>query len=150
MFQVGFDSIALKKDLTPFDVVENTEQKHTFTAFLGASVTTTTPNFTDEYLKVISKVFDQNGNSRKKLIYKGAHLLKQLGENAEETICTIINELEPLISHIDIYCAYYSREYISVFGRAQGQRLKPMEFIKKNRNSFDHVCAWWYNRTYSK
>jgi len=145
MFHVGFDSIALKKAL-PGE--EESGKPSVFKAFLGASVTTTHANFDAKYDADLSRIFKELGISRRKLIYKGAHLLKQTKEKSENIIYKLLDELEPSISHIDLYCAFYSREYISIFGQAQGQRLEPMKFIEKNQNSFDHICLWWYWRTY--
>lgn len=151
MFQTGFDSIALKKEAEPLDrELLASEEKKPFKALLGASVTTTERNFKDQYLETVAETFNKMNISQKKWLYKGAHLLKQTGESAEHVICSILNKVEPLISHIDLYCAFFSRKFISVFGRAQGQRLRPMDFIEKNKNSFSHVCAWWNWNTYSE
>jgi hypothetical protein len=87
---------------------------------------------------------------QQKILYKGAHLLKQTSEKTEEIICDILNELEPAINHIDLYTAFYEKKFISIYGRAQGQRLDPVKFIDKNENSFAHAWTWWYWRNYVK
>jgi len=150
VFRVGFDSTALKKQIPSEGISsgEESSKPQVFKAFLGASVTTTNINFDLEYCQCLSKIFNKLGIPRRKMIYKGAHLLKQTKEHSESIIYNLLNELEPSISHVDLYCAFYSLPYISVFGQAQGQRLKPMTFIEKNQNSFDHVCLWWYWKTY--
>ena len=63
--------------------------------------------------------------------------------------------MEPSIEHIDLYHATYlhenpSDDYVSIFGKAQGQRLTPLEYVERNKNRFDQACAWWNWVLYSK
>ena len=58
--------------------------------------------------------------------------------------------MEPYISHIDLYFATYPKQYISIFGKAQGQRLTPFEYIEKHKNGFAQACTWWHWKTYSE
>jgi hypothetical protein len=87
---------------------------------------------------------------QEKTLYKGAHLLRQAGEKADAIITDLLNDLEPAISHIDLYFATYDKPYISIYGRAQGERITPFEYIEKHKNGFAHACLWWHWRTYSK
>ncbi|MGD6850427.1 MAG: hypothetical protein ACQCN6_00020 [Candidatus Bathyarchaeia archaeon] len=168
---VGFDSITLKKDanvLAQFlSATENnapteqqtSEQTEDETAqqapkviksLLGVSVSTSRDNFNEEYLKIFSKVLSDNDIDPKRPIYKGAHLLKQAGAKTEEIITEVMNQIEPFIDHIDVYSAFYDKEFISIFGKAQGQRIDPAAFVDLSENSFAHICAWWYWRLYNK
>ena len=85
----------------------------------------------------------------KRPIYKGAQLLKQAGAKTEEIITEVLNQVEPFIDHIDVYSAFYEKEFISIFGNAQGQRIDPAAFIDLSENSFAHICAWWYWKLYN-
>jgi hypothetical protein len=172
---VGFDSITLKKDanvlssfLTPTNnniSIEQTPEQMNGTngqepestpapkvikSLLGVSVSTSQPNFNEEYLKIFSKVLADKGIDLKRPIYKGAHLLKQAGAKTEEIITEVMNQIEPFIDHIDVYSAFYDKEFISIFGKAQGQRIDPAAFVDLSENSFAHICAWWYWKFYSK
>lgn len=178
MPSVGFDSITLKKDaniLAEFLPTEKsnqsiepqtteqttTEQPTTETqtlepikhsvikALLGVSVATSNANFSEQYKKVVQKVFAEKGIEQKRPIYKGAQLLKQAGEKTEEIITDIFNQMEPFIDHVDVYSAFYEKQFISIFGKAQGQRVSPMTFIDLSENSFAHICAWWYWKHYN-
>ena len=176
---VGFDSISLKKDadaladfLPVSKVVQESEAQPTETkspeaqspesnssvntqpkvlkALLGVSVASSNSAFSEEYKKTVQKVLSEKGIPQQKILYKGAQLLKQAGEKTEEIITEILNDIGPLIDHIDIYSAFYEKPFISIFGKAQGQRIDPMSFIDKTENSFVHACAWWYWKTYGK
>ena len=177
---VGFDSIVLKKDLevlssflssastvhatvaspanepkspevqTEVSSSTTIDKPKSLKALLGVSVATSSPNFTEKYKKTIQKVFSEKNIPQRKTLYKGAQLLKQAGEKIEEVIIEILNEMEPLIDHIDVYHAYYQKPFISMYGKAQGQRIDPLSFIDKSENSFPHVCAWWYWKQYGQ
>ena len=156
MYNVGFDSIALRKEAATLEQFvppnptqtqsEETEviRPNILKGLLGVSVTTEDPQFSDEYLKVVAKELEALGIPHPRLIYKGAQLLKVAGDKTEDAICRIVQALEPFINYIDIYSAFYQKEFISIYGQAQGQRLDPLTFIDKTENSFAHVCAWWY------
>jgi len=146
MFYVGIDAAPLKKTTVSLDGKE----EGVFKAHLGVSVTTMDKkHLTERYDEVMDQVFDKLGLKRKKRFYKGAHLLMQTHEKVADIISMVVDDLEDCISHIDVYCAYYGREYISVYGKAAGQRLTPMAFMHKTQNAFEHVCAWWYAKKYS-
>jgi hypothetical protein len=176
---VGFDSLVLKKDASalasffspPTDskpiITETVEHKSTesqqtevasvpsgepraLKALLGLSVATSTPNFSEKYKNTVQKILSEKQIPQRKIMYKGAQLLKQAGEKTEEIITDILNEMEPFIDHIDIYNAFYEKPFISMFGKAQGQRVDPITFVEKSENSFAHICAWWYWKTYNK
>lgn len=155
MYTVGFDSTALRKEATtlenfvppnPQTKVEGTEVTPPIflKGLLGVSVTTEDPQFSQEYMKVVAEVMSKAGLAHPKLMYKGAQLLKVAEEKTEEIICQIVLDLEPFINFVDIYSAFYQKEYISMLGQAQGQRLSPLAYIDKTQNSFAHACAWWY------
>jgi hypothetical protein len=159
MFNVGFDSIPLKKKFAVLDSFMPKKGEANATSeteltvlkgLVGASVTSDSANLMESYQNAIRKALDKFQIRQQKILYKGAHLLKQVGDKTEEIICDVLNELEPAINHIDLYTAFYEKKFISQFGRAQGQRLNPMTFIDKNENSFAHACAWWYWKTYAK
>lgn len=124
------------------------EHPNMLKGLLGVSVTTEDPQFSEEYLKVVANAFSKAGIHQPKIMYKGAQLLKAAGEKTEEIICQIIQDLEPFINYIDLYSAFYQRDFISIYGQAQGQRLDPLRFIDKTENSFAHVCLWWYWKNY--
>jgi hypothetical protein len=174
---VGFDSISLKKDATILadflpsqknnqaTIPQLTESKSlelneslttepaehkVLKALLGVSVATSNEGFLEQYKKIVQKILSEKGVPQRKIMYKGAQLLKQAGEKTEEIITEIFNDMEPFIDHVDIYSAFYEKPFISIYGKAQGQRVDPMTFIDKTENSFAHICAWWYWRTYSK
>ena len=177
---VGFDSTVLKKDLgilssflspnstvntpTPAQANEskpsefqtedssstNPEESKSVKALLGVSVATSSPSFTEQYKKTVQEAFSERHIRQQKTMYKGAQLLKQAGEKTEEIITEILNDMEPLIDHIDVYHAYYQKPFISMYGKAQGQRIDPLTFIDKAENSFAHACAWWYWKQYSQ
>lgn len=146
MFYVGIDAAPLKKSTVSL----NGKEEGVFKAHLGVSVTTTDKNhLANRYDKIMNQVFERFELERKKQFYKGAHLLMQTHDKVADIISNVVDDLEDCISHIDVYCAYYGREYISVYGKAAGQRLSPMVFIHKTQNAFEHVCAWWYTQIYS-
>lgn len=121
-----------------------------FKAHLGASVTTTDKKqLAKAYDDVMSDIFEKFEVERKKQLYKGAHLMMQTGEKTADIASRLIDGLQDYVSHINVYCAYYGRKYISVYGQAAGRRLSPMAFIKKTQNAFEHVCAWLYAKTYN-
>lgn len=155
MYTVGFDSAALRKevstlvDFVPPNPHTSTEGAEAISpsflkGLLGVSVTTEDPQFSQEYMKVVTEVMSKAGLPHSKLMYKGAQLLKVAEEKTEEIICQIIQNLEPFINFVDIYSAFYQKDYISILGQAQGQRLSPLAYINRTQNSFAHVCAWWY------
>lgn len=158
MFKTGFDSMALEKEFFPLDTfLDESHQTNevkgkpvVLKALVGASITTQDPKFDEHYQNILQMAFDKQHIPQEKLIYKGAHMLKQVSAKFDEIMTDILNELEPVISHIDLYFATYPKPYISIFGKAQGQRLSPMEYIAKHKNAFAHACAWWHWRNYAK
>jgi len=158
MFNVGFDSTSLKKEFAVLDSISEQgekdaeEQKSTtvLKGLVGASVTSDNADLMEHYQKALRRALDKVQVRQLKTVYKGAHLLKQAGDKTEEIICDILNELEPFINHIDLYTAFYEKKFISMLGRAQGERVNPMTFIDKSENAFAHACTWWYWRTYGK
>lgn len=119
-------------------------------ALIGASVTTQDPDFDEHYKTTLGNVFERHDIRLEKTIYKGAHMVKQIGANFDEVFTEILNEIGPALAHIDLYFATYPKPFISIFGKAQGERLGPLEYIEKHQNGFAHACAWWHWRTYSK
>jgi len=147
MISVGFDSAPIKKTT----ILPNGSGKGEFVANLGASVTTHDKDkFESSYEDAISEILKKFNLERRKRIYKGAHLVAQAMEKAPNIIVEMIDRLEDDIAHIDIYCAYYSLEYISIYGQAEGQKLSPPAFVKKTQGAFPHVCSWWYVLEYAK
>ncbi|TET64919.1 hypothetical protein E3J49_03000 [Candidatus Bathyarchaeota archaeon] len=145
MIHVGIDSAPISKAT----VTLNGKTKGEFVANLGVSVSThDKKKFESAYEDALCELFGDFPKKRKKKIYKGAHLVAQTMEKAPEIAAKIIDNLEDVIAHIDVYCAYYSREYISIYGQSEGQRLSPPIFVKKTQNAFPHVCAMWYAETY--
>jgi hypothetical protein len=119
-----------------------------FKAFLAASVTTKDEKFSNIYQEVLEATLKKFGILPLKPLYKGAHLVKQADEKSAQVMCALLDAVEPMISHIDLYCAYYRQNTISVFGQAQGQQIQPLTFIEKNQNSFAHVAAWFWHKNY--
>jgi hypothetical protein len=157
MFTSGFDSMVLNKEFTPLEEYFNPPQSGQphgkpiiLKALVGASVTTPIPNFDDHYQTVLKTILDKYGIRQEKPIYKGAHMVKQVGAKFDGIATDILNDLEWIIAHIDLYFATYSKPYVSIFGKAQGQRLSPLEYIDKHQNGFAHACAWWHWQNYSK
>jgi hypothetical protein len=147
MIYAGFDSAPIKKST----IMPNGTGKGEFVANLGVSVTTHDKGeFESSYEEAISGVLKKFGFERKKRIYKGAQLVAQTMEKAPSIIIEMIDKLKDDIAHIDIYCAYYALEYISIYGQAEGQKLSPPVFVKKTQGAFPHVCSWWYAQTYAK
>ena len=146
MIHIGVDSAPIAKKI----ISPNGTGKGEFVANLGVSVTThNKDDFESAYEDAISEILGTYGLERKKRIYKGAHLLAQAMENAPTIISELLERLESEITHVDVYCAYYSQEYISIYGEAQGQRLSPAVFVKKTQGAFPHVCSWWYSQKYA-
>jgi hypothetical protein len=175
MFNTGFDSGLLAKDFVPLEkflnptvetsaettaapapetspteVVVHEEKPKTLKALIGASVTTQDPDFDDHYQAMLKSVFEKYGLRQEKPIYKGAHLVKQIGANFEDVFTDILNGVGSAIAHIDLYFATYPRQFVSILGRGQGQRLGPMEYMESHQNGFAHACAWWHWKNYSK
>jgi hypothetical protein len=147
MIHVGFDSASIKKST----ILPNGRGKGEFVANLGVSVTTHDKDrFEASYDNAISDVLKRFNLERKKRIYKGAHLVGQAMEKAPDIMIEMVNRLEDEIDHIDVYCAYYSLEYVSIYGQTEGQRLSPPVFVKKTQGAFPHVCSWWYTLKYAK
>lgn len=163
---VGFDSIVLSKpileDVQIPDGVSpavykplaagassNRGYEMVFKAMIGASVTTHNEDrFWANYDRLLEEILTRRGVSRKKSVYKAAHLTKQFLHETYDVIIEILNGLADDISRIDIYSAYYNQPYVSCFGEAQGQRLLPVDFVEKNQEAFPHVCAWKYLMQY--
>ncbi|MEM4704062.1 MAG: hypothetical protein QXJ02_03240 [Candidatus Bathyarchaeia archaeon] len=147
MISVGFDSAPIKKTT----ILPNGSGKGEFVANLGVSVTTHDKDrFESSYEDAISEALKKFNIERRKRIYKGAHLVAQAMEKAPSIMIDMIDRLEDDIAHIDVYCAYYSLEYISIYGQAEGQKLSPPAFVKKTQGAFPHVCSWWYVLKYAK
>jgi len=144
---VGIDSTKLERRLISL----TGEPEKFFKALLGVSVTTNDEDtFRRRYEESLDKAFSTVRVERKKRVYKGAHLLMQTVERTPDIIRIILEELEDCIEHIDVYCAFYSRPYISMFGKTRFQRLEPLTFIENVMNAFPHVCAWFYLQNYSE
>jgi len=142
---VGFDSMLLKRE----SVSLTGEKGKPFKALLGVSVTTNDGDeFRKRYDQCLQEILNMAKISRKKRVYKAAHLLKQAKEKTPTIVSNLIDKLEDCIEHIDIYCAYYAQPYISMFGKTRLQRLEPLTYLEYTKNAFPHVCAWWYLRTY--
>lgn len=138
---VGIDSMRFQRR----SVSLNGELGKPFKALLGVSVTTGDEDrFRQKYEESLDKAFSTAKVEKKKRVYKGAHLLKQTAERTPDIIRIILDELEDCIEHIDAYCAFYSKPYISMFGQTRFQRLEPLSFIEYTKNAFPHVCAWFY------
>lgn len=147
MICLGVDSAPIKKSTISL----NGKGKSEFVANLGVSVTTPDKDkFESAYEDAISDILKNFALERKKRIYKGAHLVTQAMENAPTIMVEMLERLEDEIAHIDVYCAYYALEYISIYGQAQGQRLSPPVFVKKTQGAFPHVCSWWYAEKYAE
>lgn len=141
----GFDSLLLKRSTSGADA----RGEGVFRALLGASVTVSDEDvFKEVYYHLIDETLAAFKIPRKKSIYKGAHLLQQAKDRGLRAISMLINKLEPHIEHIDVYCAYYARPYISMYGQSTLRRLLPSSFIEKTQNAFPHICAWWYLQRY--
>jgi len=146
MICVGVDGAPIEKSTVSPNGIGTGE----FVANLGVSVTVHDKNeFEAAYDEAISDILKKFSLERKKRVYKGAHLVAQAMENAPIIISEMIDRLEETIAHIDVYCAYYSREYVSIYGQAEGQRLSPAVFVKKTQGAFPHVCSWWYTEKYA-
>jgi hypothetical protein len=142
---VGIDSMLLKRE----SVSLVGEKGKPFKALVGVSVTTSDEDlFRERYDKLLQEVFDSFGVVRRKRVYKAAHLLKQAKEKTTDIIAKLIDGLEDCVEHLDVYCAYYAQQYISMFGRTRLQRLEPLTYLEYVKNAFPHVCAWWYVKTY--
>ncbi len=169
MFRTGIDTTCIEKEYAPLESflkssssngskqVTNSSipPKIVAKALLGASVTTQDPNFDEKYLSVVKETLKKHGLRQEKQIYKAAHLLKQIKGKFDDVFTDIFNAMESSISHIDLYHATYLHDnplsdYVSIFGKAQGQRLTPLEYVEKNRNGFDQACTWWNWRMYSR
>jgi len=147
MIHVGFDSAPIRKVPTFPDGTKGSE----FVANLGVSVTVPDKDeFESAYDVAIENAFNKIGAERKKRFYKGAHLVGQVSEDAMKVIVMMLDDLTPVISHIDVYCAYYALEYVSLYGQSETQKLSPPVFVKKTQGAFPHVCAWWYFSEYAK
>lgn len=176
MFKTGFDSAIFSKDLSltlevPTESTtaplqnndaapevsqgsQNTinpqiPQPTILKALIGASVTTEDADFDQHYRTVIDNVFKRYGLRQEKPIYKGAHLVRQVGEDFDIIFSDIINDIAGAISHVDLYFATYPKPFVSIFGKGQGKRLTPLEYIEKHQNGFAHACAWWHWKQYS-
>jgi hypothetical protein len=160
MFRTGIDATVLEKEYTSLEsftqkATETAPTKIVAKALLGASVTTQDPDFDVKYQTVLRESLERNGLRQEKRIYKAAHLLKQIKGKYDEVFTDVLNAMEPSISHIDLYHATYRHEnvsddYVSILGRAQGERLTPLEYIEKYKNGFEQGCAWWNWHVFSK
>lgn len=158
MFQTGIDSMALKKEFVPLDKYLSEKANELVTkekpivlkALVGASVTTEDQKFDGHYQTILSNAFEKHEIHQEKIIYKGAQLLKKISAKFDDVITDILNDIEQYISHIDLYFATYPKPYISIYGKAQGQRLPPLEFIEKHKNGFPQACTWWHWKKYSE
>lgn len=160
MFRTGIDCAVLEKEYTPLEsftqqVIGTTPTKVVAKALLGASVTTQDPDFDKKYQTALKSSLESHGLRQEKRIYKSAHLLKQIKGKYDEVFTEVLNAMEPSITRIELYHATYHHEnstddYVSIYGKAQGERLTPLEYIEKHTNGFEQGCAWWNWRTHSK
>ena len=160
MFRTGIDSVALEKEYAPLEsfgeqATDTTPKSIVAKALLGASVTTQDLEFDTKYQTALKDSLQKHGLRQEKRVYKAAHLLKQIRGKYDEVFTDVLNAMEPSITHIDLYHATYSHatcsnDYISIYGKAQGERLTPLEYIEKHKNGFDQGCAWWNWHIYSK
>jgi hypothetical protein len=155
MFRTGIDSTALEKEYVPLEKFvsetgEPNQKPIVVKALVGASVTTQDLDFDKKYQAALKEILQKQGIRQKKRIYKGAHLVKQISGKFDEVFTELLNAMEPLIEHIDVYFATYPKPYVSIYGKAQGQRLTPMEYIDKHQNGFDQACAWWNWNVFTK
>jgi len=150
MFRTGIDASCLEKEYTPLEsFTQKTDggaipTKIVSKALLGASITTQDQDFEKKYREAIKESLQKRGIRQEKQIYKAAHLIKQIKGKFDEVFTDILNAMEPSIEHIDLYHATYlhenpSDDYVSIFGKAQGQRLTPLEFVERNKNSFEII-----------
>jgi hypothetical protein len=159
MFRTGIDSSALEKEFVPLETYvgeniigesESIPKPIVVKALVGASITTQDSEFDKKYQTALKDIFQKYGIRQEKRIYKGAHLLKQISGKFDEVFTDIFNAMEPSIEHIDLYFATYPKEYVSIYGKAQGQRLTPFEYIEKHKHGFNQACAWWNWNIFSK
>jgi hypothetical protein len=173
MFKTGFDSAVLAKDISlslddsiektsvqqptenkqpPENVIETkfATPSNILKALIGCSVTTQDADFDQHYQSVLENVLKKHKIRQQKPLYKGAHLVKQVGEDLDKVFTDVLNGIAPAISHIDLYFATYPKPWVSIFGKGQGQRLTPLQYIEKHQNGFAHACAWWHWLQYSK
>lgn len=147
MFRTGIDSTALEKEYTSQASFNqqtgeiSQPQKIVTKALFGASVTTQDPDFDKKYQAFLQESLHKHGIRQEKLIYKAAHLIKQIKGKYDEVFTDVLNAMEPSIEHIDLYHATYRHEdpandYISVFGKAQGQRLTPTRIHREKQKRF--------------
>ncbi|MGA2523652.1 MAG: hypothetical protein ABSF65_05810 [Candidatus Bathyarchaeia archaeon] len=148
----------MEKEYTPLtSFTQNTGEvpaKLVAKALLGASVTTQDPEFDKKYETAVKAALEKYKLKQPKRIYKSAHLLKQIKGRYDEVFTSILNAMEKSIIRIDVYHATYLHDnpdanYVSIYGKAQGERLTPLDYIEKHRNGFDQACAWWNWREYS-
>jgi len=160
---VGFDSSVLKRPVVELpsvpegvstSVFKPAKQvskgyELVFKALIGVSVKTQHEDkFRSSYEKALASAFTTFRIPQKKPVYKAAHLAKQRSDMVPDVICHLLDQLEPVIDRIDVYCAYYNQPYVSCFGEGAGQRILPVVFIERNQNAFPHVCAWKYLMQY--
>ncbi len=118
-------------------------------ALIGASVTTQDADFDQHYKTTLENVFKRHGIRQEKVLYKGAHLVRQVGDDFDKIFTDILNDIGPAIAHINLYYATYPKEWVSIYGRAQGRRVTPMDYMKDNQNGFVQACTWWHWRQFS-
>jgi len=159
MFKTGFDTMVLEKEYIPLESFTQMiggvpPSKVVAKALLGVSVTTEDPEFNKKYEGAIKTALEKYKLKQPKRIYKSAHLLKQIKGRYDEVFTNILNAMEKSITRIDLYHATYLHDnpdenYVSIYGKAQGERLTPLDYIEQHRNGFDQACAWWNWREYS-
>jgi hypothetical protein len=158
MFKSGFDSMVFAKEFIPLEKYLGEPDESALNkkpiptilkALVGASVTTQEADFDEHYQAVLKSVFEKYGIRQEKPIYKGAHIIKQIGAKFDEAFTDILNGIGSAIAHVDLYFATYPKPYVAIFGKGQGQRLTPLEYIEKHQNGFAHACAWWHWRNFS-
>jgi hypothetical protein len=172
MYKTGFDSIVFAKELfhplelsaekeptqltlqeppsTETTKATNVPTSTLLKALVGASVTTQDADFDQHYQQALQNVLQAHGIRQEKPIYKGAHLIRQVGEDFDEIFTDVLNGVGSAVAHIDLYFATYPKPWLSIFGKGEGQRLTPLEYIEKHQNGFAHACAWWHWIQYSK
>lgn len=92
---------------------------------------------------------DSNGLNCERMVCKSAEMAKYINDSAEMLLFLekffdkIIDEIE----RIDIYYTRFNSlkiPQITIYGKENPKRIKPVEFVRKIAGVYPHICAWRY------
>ncbi len=134
-----------------FDSKKIRRKQPDFKALLGVGITIQNPDkFANEYNKAMDEIFNKNGISRQKIIYKSSDLLSIFHGVGVDVIPIITEKLYPYIDFIDIYYSYFLTEIqtkpytMGIYWEDELKRVSAGEFLDLTEGPYPFICCHAY------